>query len=92
VVDGAQDLPVQLDHSRACLPQAAVLGRQAADAGAVGRRNGARARPAGFTPGQHGGGMTLAAWLGAVAGGIAAPGLHFVDGAFKQFADLHNVA
>jgi hypothetical protein len=36
--------------------------------------------------------MTLAAGLGAVAGGIAATGLHFVDGAFKQFADLQNVA
>jgi hypothetical protein len=91
VVDGAQDLAMQLDHSRACLPQAAVLRRQAADAGAVGRRNGARVGPAGFTPGQHGGGMTLAARLGAMAGGIAATGLHLVDGAFEQFADLQNV-
>jgi hypothetical protein len=92
VVDGAQDLPVQLDHSRACLSQAAVLRGEAADAGAAGRRNRARARPARFTPGQHGGGMPLAAGLGAVAGGIAAPGLHFVEGAFEQFADLQNVA
>jgi hypothetical protein len=36
--------------------------------------------------------MPLAAGLGAVAGGIAAPGLHFVEGAFEQFADLQNVA
>jgi len=92
VVDGAQDLPVQLNHRRTCLPQTAVLRREAADASAIGRRNGARARPTGFTPGQHGGGMPLAAGLGAVAGGIAAAGLHFVDRAFQQFADLQNAA
>jgi hypothetical protein len=91
LVDSTEDLPVQLDHRRACLPQATVLHRQAADTGTVGRWHGAGARAAGFTPGQHRGGMPLAAVLGAVAGGIAATGLHLVDGAFEQFADLQNV-
>ena len=49
-------------------------------------------RAASFTPGQYGGGMPLAAGLSAAAGGIAATGPHFVDGAFEKFADLQNVA
>ena len=83
---------MQLDHSRARLPQTAVLRCEAADAVAVGRRTQRECvRPVSLQD-NYGGGMPPAAGLGAVAGGIAATGMHFVDGASEKFADLQNLA
>jgi hypothetical protein len=90
-IDGVQHLLVQPDHFGARLAQTAVLLGQAADAGVLVHAQRAHACLPGFTPGKHGGGMELAARLGAVATGVAAARLDLVDRTFDQFADLENL-
>ena len=73
---------MELDQGGARLPQAAIIFRQAADAGAVAGGQRADARLAGLAPGEHGGRMQGPLRFGTVAGSISAAGLQKIDRAF----------
>jgi len=89
-VDGGQHAPVEPDQSGAGLAEAAVVFRQLAEAGALASRERSQARFAVLGPGKHGRGVERSLPRGAVAGGLAAASLEFVDGALNELTQREH--
>jgi hypothetical protein len=78
---------MELNQGSANLAELAIVFRQAAGAVHLLGRQQAQLGLAPVAPGKYRSGVASTIGRSAMAGGFAAAGLEFVDGAFEQFAD-----
>jgi len=90
-IEGAQDLVVSFDQGSAGLAEAAMVLGEAAHAGGVMGADRTQAGLAGLAPGEKGGRVERALGGSAMAGGLAAAGAEFVEGAFEELAQGEQI-
>jgi hypothetical protein len=85
-IQGEQNLAVEFNQGGAGLAEAAMVLGEVTQAREVLGGERAQAGLAGLAPGENGGGVPRSVGGSAVAGGLAAAGFQFIDGALEELA------